>query len=144
MIDLVQNETKRILINCCSRYAKEKNIGLDKVQIVLGLNQHGNTYTICEEYSPKVEYDIMKVLGVKVDFLGYSKLAPPFIIKSLIRFAEMNSIEFDKVKILCVPVKNENNKNDLELFLYDGFSKYVSEITFKDLFREEDMEMPSM
>jgi hypothetical protein len=88
MIEFVQNETKRILINCCSRYSKEKGIDIEDVQIVLGINEEGNTYTICEKYKPAQEYDIMKVLGVRVDFLGYSQLAPPFKLKSLIRFSQ--------------------------------------------------------
>jgi hypothetical protein len=84
----------------------------------------------------------MQVLGVKIDFLGYSKLAPPFILKSLIRFSEEHKIALDKVLVMCVPTKNEKGKNDILLFIYNG-NDYVETINFDDLFREEDFELPT-
>jgi hypothetical protein len=97
---------------------------------------------MCESYVKKESYDIMQVLGVTIDFLGYSRLAPPFIVKSLIRFSEQHKIELDKVLVMCVPTKNEKGKNDILLFLYNG-NDYVETITFSDLFSELDVEMPT-
>ena len=143
MIDFIQSETKKIMYKCCERYSKKVGVAIDNVQLVLGLDEEGNTYTMCEDYVPKESYDIMQVLGVRIDFLGYSKLAPPFILKSLVRFMEQYEIQPDKVKILCVPTKDDRDKNDIALFVYNG-NEYVETITFSELFREEDMEMPKL
>jgi hypothetical protein len=84
----------------------------------------------------------MEVLGVKIDFLGYSKLAPPFILKSLVRFSKEHKISLDKVLVMCVTTKNEKGKNDILLFVYND-NQYVETIDFDDLFREEDFELPT-
>jgi hypothetical protein len=140
MIDFIQSETKKMMYKCCERYAKEKGLAVDSVQLILGLNESGNTYTMCENYAKKEKYDIMQVLGVKIDFLGYSQLAPPFILKSLIRFSEEYNIRLDKISVMCVPSKNERGKNDILLFIYNG-EEYFSTITFDELFREQDIDL---
>jgi hypothetical protein len=142
MIDFIQSETKKMMYKCCERYAKGMALNVEDVQLILGLDENGNTYTICEDYVRKVNYDIMEVLGVKIDFLGYSKLAPPFILKSLVRFSKEHKISLDKVLVMCVPTKNEKGKNDILLFVYND-NQYVETINFDDLFREEDFELPT-
>lgn len=142
MIDFIQSETKKMMYKCCERYAKDKALNVENVQLILGLDENGNTYTMCEDYVRKENYDIMQVLGVKIDFLGYSKLAPPFILKSLVRFSEQHKISLDKVLVMCVPTKNEKGKNDILLFIYND-NQYIETIDFDDLFREEDFELPT-
>jgi hypothetical protein len=149
MIDIIQSESKKIMYKCCERYATEKKIEVENVQLVLGLNglndEEGNTYTMCEQYIPKEEYTIIQVLGLRigVDFIGYSRSAPPFIKKCLLRYSLKNEIEKGSVKVMCVPTKNEKGKGDILLFLYNG-NVYVETISFADLFSEEDVEMPQM
>lgn len=140
MIDFIQSETKKIMYNCMKRYADREKKDLSDVQLVLGLNENGNTYTLCEKYDPKQELDIMGVLGVRIDFLGYSRLAPPFILKSLVRFSENYKFPLENSKVLCLPTTNEKNKPDVLLFVYNQ-GVYVDTITFADLFREEDFEI---
>jgi hypothetical protein len=143
MIDFIQSETKKMMYGCCERHSKKNQVDIEDVQLILGLgDEQDNTYIVCEKYRPKASLDIMGVLGVRVDFLGYSRLAPPFIKKSLIRFSEAHQIDLDKVKIMCIPTKNEKDKPDVLLFLYNEMS-YVETITFSDLFREEDIEIPT-
>jgi hypothetical protein len=142
MIDFIQKETKEIMYKCCERYAKQKVRGVQSVQLILGLDEKGNTYTMCEDYVRKENYDILQVLGVPVDFLGYSQLAPPFILKSLVRFSEEYNMPLEKTLVMCVPTKNEKGKNDILLFVYKG-NEYVKTINFDDLFREEDFELPT-
>lgn len=146
MIDFIQSETKKMMYKCCERYARENGLNVENVQLILGLDEgldeNTNTYTICEDYVRKVNYDIMEVLGVKIDFLGYSKLAPPFILKSLVRFSKEHKISLDKTLVMCVPTKNKKGKNDILLFIYND-NQYVETINFHDLFREEDIELPT-
>ena len=142
MIDFIQSETKKMMYKCCERYATSKTRKVESIQLILGLDENGNTYTMCEDYARKENYDIMQVLGVNIDFLGYSKLAPPFILKSLVRFSEEYKIPLEKTLVMCVPTKNEKGKNDILLFVYNG-NEYVKTINFDELFREEDFELPT-
>ena len=64
-----------------------------------------------------------------MDFLGYSKLAPPFIYKALNRFAEKYKIELDKVSILCQSSLDERKKPNVKLALYNGF-QFITEVYF--------------
>ena len=140
MIDFIQSETKKIMYNCIKRYAEKKKKDISDVQLVLGLDENGNTYTLCEQYQPKQELDILGVLGVRIDFLGYSRLAPPFILKSLVRFSEGYNYPIENSKVMCIPTTNEKGKPDVLLFVYNN-NAYVDSITFADLFREEDFEI---
>tara|TARA_R110000868_G_scaffold6587_1_gene37175 strand:- start:515 stop:961 length:447 start_codon:yes stop_codon:yes gene_type:complete len=148
MIDLIQSEFRKIVLNCINKYAKDNTLSPDNVQLMLGLNEKGNTYQIMVDYAKKADYDIMQVLGVRIDFLGYSRLAPPFIMKSLVRFAERlkksdEELKFD-VEVMCVKDVNEKGKEIINLFLYKG-GQYVETIEFEDLFNEEDMlDVPQM
>lgn len=140
MIDFIQSETKKIMYNCIKKYAEREKKDISDVQLVLGLDENGNTYTLCENYEPKQELDILGVLGVRIDFLGYSRLAPPFILKSLVRFSEGYNYPLENSKVMCIPSENEKGKPDVLLFVYNK-NAYVDTITFADLFREEDFEI---
>jgi|APGre2960657404_1045060.scaffolds.fasta_scaffold38937_2 hypothetical protein len=140
MIDFIQSETKKIMYNCIKKYAEKEKKDISDVQLVLGLDENGNTYTLCEQYQPKIELDILGVLGVRIDFLGYSRLAPPFILKSLVRFSEGYNYPLENSKVMCIPTTNEKGKPDVLLFVYNN-NAFVDTITFADLFREEDFEI---
>jgi hypothetical protein len=164
MIDFIASKTKEIMYNCCEKYAAKNKLSLDEVQLNLALKfvetedevQVAETYFMCQDYQKKEEYDIMKVLNVTIDFLGYSKLAPPFIIKSLMRYAEQYNTE--NISIMCIPSNYRNEKGkikkEVNLYLYKGNdyipTTYEDEqgneeqgIGFADLFRAEDFEMPT-
>ena len=140
MIDFIQSETKKIMYNCIKKYEEKEKKDISDVQLVLGLDENGNTYTLCEQYQPKIELDILGVLGVRIDFLGYSRLAPPFILKSLVRFSEGYNYPLENSKVMCIPTTNEKGKPDVLLFVYNN-NAFVDTITFADLFREVDFEI---
>jgi hypothetical protein len=149
MVDFIQKEFRNIILKCCKKYEKD-------VVLVLGLDESGqNTYNILE-YDYDYEKDVLKgykwesakslsineVLGVKIDFLGYGDLSQPFIQKAILRFSENQHIPYHKICIYCFPTTSEENKPDVDIFLYDGKqneSKYLETITFSDLFSEQDI-----
>ena len=149
MIEYIQSETREIIYKCCERYSKKKDIEIENVQLILGINENGNTYSLCESYNPKEHLSINEVLGVRIDFTGKSLIAPPFIRKSLFRFAEQYEMSAIQTKILCIPSICEKSKPDVMLYVYKGNEKnqligsLIEEITFAKLFREEDIEMPT-
>jgi len=148
MIDFIQRETKKMMFNCCERHAKSVGLSVENVQLILALNMDAgegdepNIYTVCENYAPKKTLTIKEVLNVKIDFLQYSVIAPPFITKSLVKFSGTKEIELEKVSVMCVPSTDEKGKPDIKLALYDG-NKYIETITFDELFSEEDAEIPN-
>jgi len=170
MIEVISNQAKKMMFDCCNRYAKLKSIHLSSVQLLLGLDENGNTYKVCEDYQPKISYDIMGVLGVKIDFLGYSQIAPPFILKSLVRLSHQYGIDLKEVSVMCIPEieyyeKNgkQKERNEIQMFLFNGGTcvetKYTKEIedekgnvirteerngiSFEQLFNQEDIEFPT-
>ena len=141
MIDTIKSETKKTIYECCKRHSKSKGMSVEDVQLILGVDDNGVTYWVCEKYKPVLQLDILGVLGVKFDLTGFkSQLAPQFILKSIIRFAQQHKIEMSKTMVMCVPSTNEKGRPDVLLYLYAG-AQYVETITFETLFREEDLEM---
>jgi hypothetical protein len=151
MIEVIQTEVKKIMYKCCERMATSKRVELEDVQLILGIDvdRMKNTYTITEKYdfTTALELDILQVLGVKIDFLNYSELAQPFIAKSLMRFAQEKNLNPNDTAIMCISTKDEKNKPEVQLFLYNGRTKekalFVETLEFSDVFREEDIEMPT-
>lgn len=141
MIEFIQSEFSKIVIKCINKYAKDNKLSPDNVQLKLSFNEQGNNYHIMVDYAKKAEYTILEVLDVRYDFLGYSKIVPPFIEKSIKRF-EYNLKGI--AEVICVKELNEKGKEMLNLFLYKG-GQYVETIEFSDLFNEGDMlDMPQM
>jgi hypothetical protein len=143
MIEVIQSETKKVMYACMKRYAEKESKDISNVQLVLGIDAEGNTYTVCENYEPKIHLDFNGVLGVRIDFLGRGMFAPQFIRKSLERFAVKHKFSALDSKVMCVATADEKNKPDVLLFVYNK-DQYVETINFADLFREEDFEMPTM
>ena len=159
----IKGTVKGYIFDCCEKYAKKNNLTTDDVQLIMSLDVElkpndklaiSNTYIICEKYVRKVEYTFLEVLGVTIDFLGRQMLAEPFIRKSLVRFSQEHNIEIEKVSVMCVPFLN-GKKKDVSLFLYNGDSyvdtsfkdesgEEIQGLSFDDLFRDEDFELPSM
>lgn len=134
MVEFIQSEVKKIMTNCIERHAKK--VGLDKtnVQLVLKLKDVNNVgYVIYENYQPKEEVSFMGVLGVKIDFKGYSLIAPPFIRKSLHRFCESESIKVENIRVMCLLT------DDIQMYLYNS-ADFIKQITLEDLFNSEDAE----
>lgn len=141
MIDFIKSETKKIMYGCCERHAKKQMMATETVQLVLGLKIEGeniaSSYTVCENYAPKLDLNFRGVLG-RLDILNYEGMAAPFILSSLIKYAQKHEIDFEKVKIMCLPSTDDRGKPDVSLYLYND-SSYVETITFEDLFAPENM-----
>jgi len=158
----VKGTVKGYIYDCCEKYAKKKNLSIDDVQLIMSLDvtlnhdnsvSFSNAYFVCEKYVRKVKYDFLQVLGVAVDFFGRQMLAEPFIRKSLVRFSQEHNVEIEKVSVMCVPFL-KGKKKDVSLFLYNGDNyvetSFIDEneeeiqgLSFDDLFRDEDFELPT-
>lgn len=140
MIDSIIGRVKKVIFKFCDKQAKSRNVAISNVQLLLGLDQEGNTYTLCIQNKPIENYDIYSVLQIpkNLDFTGLSVLAPKFIAKSIIRFAGEKELNVFETRILCIPYLNERGRSEVALLLYNGIHE-VGQIQWDDLFKLEEM-----
>jgi len=135
MIDFILEKFTEITSKCLEKKAKEYETKKTNMQLVFKLNTEDEVeYLIYKDYQPKKVVSFLEVLGVKLDFKGYSLFVPNFIKGALNRFCEEESIEKDKVRV----VMNFNNNNDLLIFLYNN-NQFVKQVELESLFDGEDM-----
>ena len=75
----------------------------------------------------------MEVLGVRIDFKGYSFFVPNFIKGALNRFCESDNIEASKVSVVTY-----FNDKEMVMWLYNG-NQYVKQVELESLFNTEDI-----
>lgn len=135
MIDFISEKFTEISSKCLDRYSKEYNAKKINMQLVFKLNKDSDAeYLIYKDYQPQKNISFMEVLGVKLDFKGYSLFVPKFIKGSLERFCEEYNIDKDKVRV----VLNFNADNELLLFLYNS-NEFVKQVELESLFDGKDM-----
>lgn len=166
MVESIVKIVKDIIFDSCNKYAKKERINIEDAQLMLTLKfvetEEGtkvlNNYFFCQQYQIKKECDICGVLGRVADFIGYGNMAEPFIMKSLFRYSEEKNIPLEKISIMCVPYTYINDKwkkkNSVNLYLYNGNEyvpttykdeeeKDIDGISFNDLFKAEDFQIPT-
>lgn len=135
MIDFILEKFTDITSKCLDKKAKEYEANKINMQLVFKLNKDEDAeYLIYKDYQPKKNISFLEVLGVKLDFKGYSLFVPKFIKGALVRFCEEFDIDKDKVRVLL----NFNDNNDLLLFLYNS-NEFVKQVELESLFDGEDM-----
>ena len=76
----------------------------------------------------------MEVLGVKLDFKGYSLFVPNFINGALNRFCDEATITTENVRV----VLSFDEKDNMTMWLYNA-STYVKQVTLESLFDTKDI-----
>lgn len=137
MIDFITEKFTDITSKCLDRNAKDNNTTKQKMQLVFKLGDVEEVeYLIYKEYQPLKVVSFLDVLGVKLDFKGYSLFVPKFIKGALDRFCKEHDISRQNVRV----VLSFNDKNDLIMWLYDS-NKYIKAITLESLFDGDDLMM---
>lgn len=136
MIDFISEKFTEIAKKCLERSAKEFGVGKTEVQLVFKFKEGSEEvdYVIMEKYKPKKVITFLQVLGVKLDFKGYSLFVPKFIAGSLKRFCTELKIEKRNVSVMLF----ENGTGHLIMWLYDGV-KPLKQITLESLFDTDDI-----
>lgn len=131
MIDFISSEFRKISIKAIERYSKQLGCEKKSVQLFLGLDADGNNiYGYLQNYTSAKKITFLNLLGVKIDFKGYSMIAPQFIKKALGNFAK--SLECEQKDVRVVIILNDDN---VLLWLYKNGSS-VKKINFEDLFAD--------
>lgn len=142
MVDFIAKEFGKISEKCIRKYADLTKSNPEEIQLVMSLDAKSeNRYSIMKNYKkiivkdnsgedtyPYASISFINVLGVKIDFKGYSLIAPPFIKQSIKNFAD--DLECSPSHVF-VWVIFDGEKTLLRLF---KLGEYVKDIKFDELF----------
>jgi len=135
MIDFILGKFTDITLKCLERNSKSFGVEQKEVQLVFKFNNSGDVeYLIMNNYKPQKVLSFLEVLGVKLDFKGYSLFVPKFIGGALNRFCVEHKIEKSKVSVLL----SCNAKNELVIWLYNA-NQPIKQVELESLFDGEDM-----
>jgi hypothetical protein len=135
MIDFILEKFTDITLKCLERNSKSFGVEQKDVQLVFKFNNSEDVeYLIMNNYKPQKVLTFLEVLGVKLDFKGYSLFVPKFINGALNRFCVEHKIEKNKVSVLLVL----NKKNKLIIWLYNA-NQPIKQVELESLFDSEDM-----
>jgi hypothetical protein len=135
MIDFILEKFTDITLKCLERNSKSFDVEQKDVQLVFKFNNSEDVeYLIMNNYKPQKVLTFLEVLGVKLDFKGYSLFVPKFINGALNRFCVEHKIEKNKVSVLLVL----NKKNELIIWLYNA-NQPIKQVELESLFDSEDM-----
>ena len=130
MIDFISAEFTKICKKAIEKFSNDLQKPKEDVVITFNLNENGDViYRLLKDFKFEKEVTFMEILGVRIDFKGYSMLVPPFIQKSLIGFCQEYSIEPSKVNVMVLLVQE---KVCLVLFNY---TEQVKQIQLHDLLK---------
>jgi hypothetical protein len=135
MIDYILEKFTDITSKCLDRNAKEYQSEKTKMQLIFKLGENGDAeYIIYKEYQPKKVLTFLEVLGVRLDFKGYSLFVPKFIKGALERYCESDDIPKDAIRIMLAFAEDKK----MFLWLYNG-NQYIKQVELETMFDSQDM-----
>ena len=135
MLDVILEKFSDITKKCLDKHSKEFGVEKQDVQLVFKLDASDDVqYLMNKNFKTEKVLTFLQVLGVKLDFKGYSLFVPKFIKGALERLSKENSIDLDKVFVLL----RYNKKEQLVLWLYNYITP-VKQIELTSLFDSSDL-----
>ena len=135
MLDFITERFTEISLKCLERNAKEQGAALTDMALVFKLDGEGEVeYMILKNYQPVKTVTFLEVLGVRIDFKGYSLFVPKFIQGALNRFCQSHKIEKSDVRVLLTFTKEKK----MVMWLYNK-SAHVEQVTLDSLFDATDI-----
>jgi hypothetical protein len=142
MVDFIAKEFGKISEKCIVKYAELTKSKAEEIQLVMSLDAKSeNRYSVMKNYKkisvkdiegndtyPFTSISFLNVLGVKIDFKGYSLVAPPFIKQSIKNFADDLQCSPNQIFVWVI---FDGEKTVLRLF---KLGEYVKDINFDELF----------
>lgn len=131
-MSFIVSQSKQIMGNAIERYAKKWNTPPQTMQLMFKLQgDDAVAYYLLKDFKMESELSIMDILGVKIDFKGYSLIAPAFIRKSMERIVQQYKIT-DPNFLSVMVVK----RPEIKMYAYNQKAS-IGEITFEYLFGED-------
>lgn len=127
-MSFIVTQSKKIMGNAIDRYAK--TWGAEPRDMGLLLRMKGESeieYSLMRQFRIEKELSIMDILGVKIDFKGYSMIAPPFIRKSMERMCGQYNVPPADLSVIIL------KPSDVKMYSYNK-GNCIGEVTFEYLF----------
>jgi hypothetical protein len=136
MIDFISDKFTEIASKCLEKKGKEQGALKKDMQLVFKLSESedGIDYLIYKNFKPIEVLTFLQVLGVKIDFKGYSIFVPKFIKGALNRFCESDNIERQNVRVILT----FDERNEMIIWVYNS-NQFVKQVAFESLFNGEDI-----
>jgi hypothetical protein len=129
MIDFISAEFTKICKKAIERFSNDLQKPKEDVAITFNLKDGEVYYNLLKDFKVHKEVTFMEILGVRIDFKGYSMLVPPFIQKSLLGFCQEFKIEENKVNVMALLVQE-----NICLVLFND-TEQVKQIRLDDLLK---------
>ncbi len=132
MIDIIVSQFGEISKKAIKRYSSSYGTTPENVQISFSLDADGEViYRVYNNYKKIEDVTFLNILDVRIDFKGYSFIAPPFIQKTIVRFANELGVKIQNVFVMLYL-----NENALKLNLFN-MGEFVKSFELEDLFTSE-------
>jgi hypothetical protein len=133
MIDIIVSQFSEIIKKAIKRYSISYGATPQNVQISFSLDADGEViYRVYNNYKKIEDVTFLNILDVRIDFKGYSFIAPPFIQKTIVRFANELGVKIQNVFVMLY--LNDDNALKLNLF---NMGEFVKSFELEDLFTSE-------
>jgi hypothetical protein len=129
MIDFISAEFTKICKKAIEKFSNDLQTPKEDVAITFNLKNGEVYYNLLKDFKVYKEVTFMEILGVRIDFKGYSMLVPPFIQKSLLGFCEEFKIEESKVNVMALLVQE-----NICLVLFND-TEQIKQIRLDDLLK---------
>lgn len=133
MVEFIVSQFSEISKKAIKRYSSSYGATPQNVQISFSLDVNGEViYRVYNNYKKVEDVTFLNILDVRIDFKGYSFIAPPFIQKTLVRFA--NELGVNNQNVFVMLYLNDDNALKLNLF---NLGEFVKSVELEDLFTDE-------
>ena len=129
MIEFISAEFTKICKKAIEKFSDDLQIPKEDVAITFNLKNGEVYYNLLKDFKVHKEVTFMEILGVRIDFKGYSMLVPPFIQKSLLGFCEEFKMEESKVNVMALLVQE-----NICLVLFND-TEQIKQIRLDDLLK---------
>ena len=129
MIEFISAEFTKICKKAIEKFSDDLQTPKEDVAITFNLKNGEVYYNLLKDFKVYKEVTFMEILGVRIDFKGYSMLVPPFIQKSLLGFCEELKIEQSKVNVMALLVQE-----NICLVLFND-TEQIKQIRLDDLLK---------
>jgi hypothetical protein len=129
-MSFIVSQTRQIMSRAIERYAKERGAQPEAMQLLMKMKDDGVGYFLMRDYRLEKELTIMDILGVRVDFKGYSLIAPQFIRQSLERMVGQYNVSAGDLSVIVT------RRQEIKMYAYNQ-KNVIGEVTFAYLFGED-------
>ena len=134
MQEFIVAETKKIFCKAIKKFSKKENVEKEEVSILLYLEdvdgERQTAYKVCHHHVPTRQTTFMEIMGVIIDYKGYSLFVPPQIKKIIEDFE--NELKSSDIEV-CVYL-NRDDDEEVRYFVYNN-KAFVREFHLEDVLK---------